>query len=333
MATKTDALARRSRFAPPNPDARPKFVNDEIVLVDADYALFDELDEFQYLPSHYLAFAIRHLRKSKSFHLNRLTELFNGSKADTRYLSRPAGQFAGSRAKYQHVVYGLTRQGKQALAAKRGALCAVGPSKSTWFVHQLFQACIVFCIKHTAELHGFKFVGRSSVLTHRDCGQAKGSPQPMAIEVPGTEDAKGRCKRVIPDDLFALEKPQGKRFFLLEADRDTESVNPDNDADPETATTYFRAKLSLYFKLFMTGAFRAWWGFATPRILIVTTNPTRAKRILNEVKRFANPRFENYFYVTVEEDFGADWRVPKSFIEDLITRDWMTVNGPRKITD
>ena len=212
---KTDALSRRSRFAPPNPSTAKRSPR-RIKLVEADYLIFEAINRHGPLPSNFLYEFQMHLRGGETYFKNRLTEFYNGDEGGP-YLSRPAGQFAGFDARYQHVVYDITARARRALGED---LCPLPPTGSTWFLHQLMQACVGASLELRSPVG---YVSRAEVALSDKSGHAREARNPMAIPLPGTDNQK----TLIPDDLFALANAEGKkRYFIVEIDRATEAMNP-----------------------------------------------------------------------------------------------------------
>ena len=85
------------------------------------------------------------------------------------------------------------------------------------------QACAEASLELTARSKGLRYIPRSEILTRPQCPQAtKDDINPMAVRIA----AMGQ-KALIPDDLFGLEYPGvGFRFFAVEIDRNTESIEP-----------------------------------------------------------------------------------------------------------
>ena len=291
---KTDSLNRRLRFDKPNPKVK------RILPQEADFLLFEAISRHGPLPTHYLYAFTRHLRKDYSQLQNRLTEFYNGDE-DGPYLTRPPQQFAGFKARYQHSVYDLAPRAKIALA-ERGTPAQFSPKRTDPFLHQLMGACVGASLEIIAPRHGLRYVPREEILTHAKC-----PIQNMAVKLP-----EGK---LIPDDLFALENAEGKkRYFAVEIDRNTESIKP-RKFDHNT----FGKKIAGYKQVMDTGMAHKQWGFHNLHILTVTTNHTHAKNILDYVQSQGSKKLTDRFYIAVEPNFGANWRVPKEILEHLFS--------------
>jgi hypothetical protein len=312
---KTDLLNRRLRFAPPNA------IVHRLVLTEADYLLFEAIDRHGPLPSNYLYEFTKQVRKDRTHLQNRLTEFYNG---DTwgPFLTRPPQQFAAFEARYQHLVYDLAPRARRALADRERALLPRPEAKCTGpFLHQLMQACVGASFELCAPAKGLRYISSKEILSHPGCGEAKDAANPMAIRLPGIGD-----QSLIPDDLFGLEYPgRGFRFFAVEIDRNTESIE-------RKATGYntWGKKVAAYSELLQSRFYREWWGIPNLSVLTVTTNGTHARNILDYIGR-QGTRFADRFAFHVEAGFGANWRVPKTALTCVLDLPWFTTTGLKDI--
>ena len=306
----TDNQGRRLQWGTRQP------IKKLFVWQDADYRQFELMDRHGWLPSSYLYAGSKHLRADETQTKNRLTELYHGSLTQGYFLDRHPQQFAQLNAHARHVVTRLAPKA-EALLAERGTKESVAPTNSAWFIHQLMQGCVGASLELCVP-EGFRYVSRSEVLTSDKCGDARGTKNPVAIP--------HNNKTFTPDDLFALERDDKKRYFLIEIDRATESM------DGYSGATYFAEKLDVYKKLYASGIFKSWYGFNRPNLLIVTTNPTRAERIRRHLARFEES-LHGRLYVTDVPNFGANWRVPAHLFSQLYEKPWLTPKGEHGIID
>jgi hypothetical protein len=310
----TDTLSRRIRFD--SPSQRVTRLN----LTEADYLLFEAIARHGPLPTPYLYAFTKHARKDYSHLQNRLTEFYNGD-AQGAYLSRPQQQFSGFHAHYSHMVYDLAPRARAALA-ERGTLPHISPRRSDPFLHQLMQACVGSSLELAAPDHGIRYIPRAEILAHPRLGNAKGSKNPMALPLRGYD-----TPTLIPDDLFGFEYPgQGFRFFAVEIDRNTESIE-------RTNLTYnsIGKKVAHYLQMLHGKIHTDWWGIPNLTILIVTTNATHARNILDYIQKQGDPKYEGRFAVITVSDFGANWRVPKDILTRLLVEPWATTTGTKYI--
>jgi hypothetical protein len=311
---KTDTLNRRIRFAPPAPVVR------RLNLTESDYLLFAAIDRHGPLPTNYEF--TKHIRRDYTHLQNRLTEFYNGDAAGA-YLTRPPQQFAAFEARYQHIVYDLAPRARQALA-ERGLLGKHSPKRTDPFLHQLMAACVGASLELTANAKGLRYITREEILTHDRCpASTKRSNSPMAVKLPGLGN-----HLLVPDDLFGIEYPaKGFRFFAVEIDRNTESIERKN-MDSNT----FGRKITSYIAILRGQLFRDWWGIPNLSVLTVTTNATHARNILDFIDRQNEPKYADRFAFQAEPTFGTNWRVPKTVLYQLLGEPWVTVTGTKDIS-
>jgi hypothetical protein len=315
LAMSTDTLNRRLRFA------SPKAVVRRLVPTEADYLLFEAINRHGPLPTHYLYEFTKHIRRDYTHLQNRLTEFYNGD-AQGAWLIRPPQQFAGFEARYQHVVYDLAPRAKIALA-ERGTLARFSPKRNDPFLHQLMQACVASSLELCAPTKGLRYITREEILSHTKCPKlTRDAPNPMGVLLSGVEQ-----KTLIPDDLFGIEYPGvGFRFFALEIDRNTESIERRS-----LRQTSFGAKIAGYLDILRNQTYRSHWGLPNLNVLTVTTNRTHARNILEYVEKQADSKYADRFAFASEPSFGAKWRVPIGVNSKLLDEPWTCVGGVQKI--
>lgn len=303
---------RRLRHAPPDPRVR------RIVLTDADYLLFEVLERHGPLPSSYLYEFTRHLRKDRTYLQNRLTEFYNGD-AQGGLLVRPPQQFAAYEARYQHLVYDLTTRARHLLAERR-TYRPHAIVRSDPFVHRLMCACIGATFELTAAANGMRYISFEEILS-RSGRQSPSKGNPLALPCPGNQT-------FIPDLLFGLEYPgAGYRFFTVESDRNTESIERRN-----LRQSAFGRKLTAYAAALDARSYRLAWGVPNLHVLTVTTNAVHSDNILQFVRDNIAPQHHAYFAVTLTTTFGTDWRVPKEPLSHLLLSPWRTAAGVRDLS-
>ena len=306
-----DALARRLRFAPPRPVAR------RLVLTDADLLAFAAIDRHGPLPTPYLHDYTKHLRRDYSQLQNRLTELYNGTRAQPPWLVRPPQQFAGFQARDQHLVHDLAPPARLALA-EAGILGRWTAKRTDPFLHRLMGACVGASLELAAQGRGLRYIAREEILSRPMAGHARAAANPIAIPLPGL----GEQRLLVPDDLFGLEYPgAGYRFFAVEIDRNTESIER-----KRLGQTAFGRKITGYLQLLRVGSYRDWWGIPNLSVVTVTTNEVHARNMFDWLGKQSEPAYAGRFGFACAPDFGANWRVPKGML-DLLDRPWRTTAG------
>lgn len=315
-AMKTDTLKRRIRFDTPNP------LVGRLHLTEADHLIFEAIARHGPLPTNYLYEFTKHIRKDYSHLQNRLTEFYNGD-GQGPYLTRPPQQFSGFHARYSHIVYDLAPRARKALA-ERGTLPHIGPRRTDPFLHQLMQACVGASLETHAPHHNIRYIPRPEILAHPRLGDARHAKNPMALPLRASHSAT-----LIPDDLFGFEYPGvGFRFFAVEIDRNTESIERTN-----LAYNSIGKKVAGYLEALHGKIHRQWWGIPNLTILIVTTNATHARNILDYVQKQGDPKYGGRFAIITTSVFGANWRVPKDILHHLLDEDWSTTSGAKRISE
>lgn len=215
------------------------------------------------------------------------------------YLLRPQQQHAGYEARYQHLVYDLAPRARKVLA-ERGTLGRFSPRRTDPFLHQLMGACVAASFEIAATTKGLRYIPREEILSHPRCTAASETPNPMAIPLldHGPETA------IIPDDLFGLEYPgSGFRFFAVEIDRNTESIQRRDQRQ-----NAFSKKIKGYLDVLKNQTFRSHWGLPNLHVLTITTNATHGLNILEHLRKQDQPRFHDRFAMACVPSFGAHWR-------------------------
>lgn len=310
----TDTLSRRIRFDAPNP------VVARLHLTEADYLIFEAIARHGPLPTNYLYAFTKHIRKDYSHLQNRLTEFYNGD-AGGAYLTRPRQQFASFYARYSHMIYDLAPRARTALA-DRDTLTQFSPKRTDPFLHQLMQACVGASLELDAANHSVRYIPRAEILTHPKLGAARDAKNPMSLPLYGNASTA-----LIPDDLFGFEYPGiGYRFFAVEIDRNTESIERTN-----LAYNSIGKKVANYIQVLRGKLYCEWWGIPNLTILIVTTNPVHARNMLGYIQKQGEPKYEGKFAIISEPAFGANWRVPKDILHHLLDEEWATTTGAKRI--
>jgi len=309
-----DALNRRLRYAEPQPLG--KFAG----VKAADVEIFDAIQRHGPLPTHLLYEFAEHLRPGFRAHADRLTKFYHGAENTPPMLSRPPQQFASFAARYQPLIYDLTEGGKQVLA-EAGRRDRYTPRHTDHFLHRLMGASVSASIELLARQRGIEFIPAERILTHPRCPEsARTSPNPLAIAIPG-----GRGS-VIPDNLFGLRYAgDGYRFFAIEIDRSTESI--ERKTWKQNA---FAKKVHAYCDILRSRAFETHWGIPNLLVLTVTTNRSHMFNILRYLTKVDDPLSERFLF-KAEPMFGVNWRVPREVLTHLFAP-WERADAPFDIS-
>jgi hypothetical protein len=280
-----------------------------IRLTEADYLTFEYLATYGQLPSVYIYEATKHLSRDYTHRSNRLTLLYHGSLNDGYYLERDFEQFNQFRAHARHIVSRNAPSAERLLRELgRGPRFKMPVSSS--YKHNLMHSCVLFSLFMTAPQKGLTFVSREGVLSHPAAAKAAASVHPMAVALPGRDD-RGQPRMLFPDDLFALQREDGKRrIFILEIDRYTESVRR-----RKPGYNTWEKKVANYDLMFEKDLQKKWWGFEKATVLVVTTERTRAIDLQEWVN--AHSRFADRYRFAVEPLFGKRWQVPSELLNTI----------------
>lgn len=292
-------------------------------LTERDFLLFEAINRHGPLPTHYLFELTKHRARSFKHLQYRLTELYNGDQQGP-YLLRPEQQRAGYEARYQHLVYDLAPRARKAIS-ERGIRGRFSPKRADPFLHQLMGACVAASFEITAQTKGLRYIFREEIFSHPGCpAGTKEMANPMAIPLldPGPD------KAIVPDDLFGLEYPgSGFRFFAVEIDRNTESIER-RDQSQNT----FGKKIRGYLDILKHQTFRSHLGLPNLHVLTITTNKTHGLNILEHVRKQDQPRFNDRFAVACEPSFGINWRVPREVLSHLLQQPWSTAGASKDLS-
>ena len=306
-----DVLQRRLRYA------KPQARGQGLAVHAADMAVFEALHRHGPLPSHYLHEFARHLSRNRNAFQHRLTKLYNGSGPCGPLLARPAQQFASFNARYQHLIYDLTRTSR-ALLAERDTYYA--PERTDPFVHRFMGACVGGSIELAGRARGIRYIAKDEIFAHPRCPEStRLSSNPLAIGAGN--------KSLVPDDLFGLQYPDKTyRFFVVEIDRNTESIERRN-----LSQASYRKKLDAYIEILGRGTFRERWGIPNLLVLTVTTNATHLRNLIDHLSKLTSGKVLERFLFKAKPEFGVNWGVP-SVMDDLLAEPWARVGTPFDIS-
>jgi hypothetical protein len=182
-------------------------------------------------------------------------------------------------------------------------------------------ACVGASIELTAPALGLRYIPFSEILAHPRCAAAQAGGDPLALPVPGSSQT------LVPDTLFGLEYPgTGFRFFAVEIDRNTESIER-----RDLRQSAIARKVTGYLAVLRDQTYRAWWGLPNLHVLIITTNATHGHNILDYIRRQNAGDHEDRFALKVETGFGANWRVPVGPLSQVLEEPWLSVSGRKSL--
>ena len=243
----------------------------------------------------------------------RLTDLTheNNTPHGGAYLRRPDAQRATVNALNQPLVYDLTAAGWEALGGRSGyETRATRP-----FAHQLMVASVSASIELScAALPGVRFIPGRSVLSRADAALA------IDLEMIVPPDRHSRIRRLIPDQLFALEYSVGseKRYlsFVLACDRGTEPITSTDAARKSFLRNY------LQYRQFVGSAlYRKHYGLNSSLLVLnVMNSAARMKAYMAMIAKLS-PDGNSFMLFRHIEHFGSFVIVPPLMPEPM-TQPW-----------
>jgi len=285
-----DALSRRVRFEPPQPEQVT------LSLTARDLEIFRLLDRHGKLPSNYLFRLTKHLGRNETFLKKRLAMLYHGTD-DGAYLTRHWTQHNSQ----QFGVYGLTPKAIRALGDKARRH---QPTRNDHLRHQLYGA--TFSASFEAQTGANQFLHGEDIFARRP--ERK---HPFALSA-GTG-------AVIPDDIIGLRTPDGfSRYFLVEIDRQTESQTSSHRKNT------IERKFTAYNYVFANGTY-ADLAIPNATLLFATVSERRVQTALALLERTVEQRFHRKFLFKAFPDFGENWKIPRTFLP--VFGNWCSVEG------
>ena len=299
---KTDTLNRRIRFAAPQPH------NNELVLTPSDLAVFDAIHTHGPLPTNYL-FQFSGKASYKEFQ-HRLTRLYNGGADGPGYLTRPPQQFNSFYARYQPLIYDLSKRGEKAVQ-ERGTWNK-SLKRTDAFLHRFMAACVSASFEIGCRNRGHAFISAAAIFARPGC---KHPDLSLPVTVLGH-------KALEPDLLFGIRFKDGKhRFYAVEVDRNTESIQR-----KFSGQNTFAKKVQAYFEVCRNRTYRTFWDVPNLRVLTVTTNATHMRNILDYLADEPDLLKERFLFQAYP-DFGMNWSVPREALSHLFSEPWHNTAG------
>lgn len=179
---------------------------------------------------------------------------------DCGFLRLPPQQKQIAKADFNPYVYDLTRQAELLLRGL-GDPETVRPSGHWW--HAFLTASITSAIAIEAVRRGYRYIPAHEILTR--------SGATLAIPY--------ERRKLIPDQLFAIDYGGRFRSFVLEVDRGTEPYQS------ETARKSLKRMIESYANLSAKDALRSHYGLKSPLLVLFTfIAPRRAAQCLELLK-------------------------------------------------
>jgi len=231
-----DTLGRRNRMQAQSTGKR-------IRLTDRDLLWMQKIHEHGPLSTSELLAFSNEGRQNKGRAQNRLTDLFNedNNALGSPYLHRPPQQFQTIDARYNELIYTLTKAGEAALREAEfwsdWVHKAGGPFWHQRMVAEITAGIEIEALKRTDVnyIQGWRVLERAQTKLR----------YPVTFKDPGT--GKTLTRDLIPDQIFGIEylTDDGPRyrFYLVEAERGT---NPKTSKQDRKSTERMEAMYEAY---------------------------------------------------------------------------------------
>ena len=214
------------------------------------------------------------------------------------FLRLPRQQRATERAEFNPYIYDLTRQARDHLAGLGLAEPAIRPTGHWW--HAYTVAAVTGSLDIAARRQGRAYIPAHTILARRGAE--------IAIPV--------GSRRLIPDQLFAVQYADGFRAFLLEVDRSTEPLRSG------AARKSLARSVDLYTEMLARDLHRRHYGLkAGTAVLWACTNPARLTAFQEIVRQRAG-RFSGHVLCKALPE-----RLTWDSLEALHRSAWVTGGG------
>jgi hypothetical protein len=302
----TDTRKHRSRSIPSPTGRRTEITNNDI------YGIFEPLSRYAQLTTKQLvAYDRRYSTKTRK----RLTDLFH---EEGRWLGRLGQDVKLAKYLAHDELHRLEADALQLLIA-RGVIpnaqwvfnTRIGghntaPSRIMRLAHDHMASNIVIDIEIGARVdQTARFVNHIEIIQAAP-EATRALRNPLRIPVPETADV---TKWIEPDALFGL----GSRYYAVEADMGTESIDP-----------IIRGKIFAYREIVASRTIDDHFGIDNLTVLFVTTNATRMRNIMNELRSIARDGKTPMFAFACRPDLATFMRAPAP-TGDMLRTPWERV--------
>ncbi|MGC9417813.1 MAG: replication-relaxation family protein [Rhodovulum sp.] len=210
------------------------------------------------------------------------------------YLTLPPQQRKTAKADFNPYIYDLTRKAREYLDALRIAEPTIRPTGHWW--HGYAVACVTSAIDIAAARDGVRYIPAHEILVRRHAT--------IAIPV-GT-------KRLIPDQLFALDYGGNFRVFALEVDRGTEPQRS------RASRKSLAASLGLYARTVESELYKTHYGLkATMLALWVFFDFRRQARFLDLAEGYSGAVRKSILTACVDPTLRPD-----AVVSDVFRAHW-----------
>lgn len=300
-----------------------------IELTERDIELLKLLNRYHFLRSNFL-FAFLGGSSETRFK-ERLGHLYH----DGRYINRPEQQWQFANCRYMPVVYELDDRGEQVLR-ERGLIHCDSPllkkgrmGAYRQFAHQLMICdCMASIELGVRQNGGLRFISWQEIVAKAPESTRKlDNPFAIPVSISHTFPRSGAVQRVdikiVPDGLFGLEYTRegskAYRFFVLEADRNTQPV-----IRSDLHQTSYLRKILAYRQLSAQGIYKSHLGLPNLLVLTVTTNEAHMTHIMSLARELATEGKSKLFLFRTMSSLGDFKKAPEPTAY-LLTEPWQRV--------
>ena len=158
-----------------------------------------------------------------------------------------------------------------------------------------------------ARATGFKYISQAEIIDRLP-------PRKYALSMPNGRVVDGKTRYTTPDALCGIEYGNGVRFFAIEADRGTETLD-----------TKIRNKLKAYDYILKKKEYQKLFDIPVLYPMVVTTTEAR----MNSMIKIAEELFgsSSLILFTYINGFTGHFRSPR-YIPDFFTREWNRAGKP-----
>lgn len=212
------------------------------------------------------------------------------------YLGLPPQQRYIAKADFNPYVYDLTPHGHATLQSTGAPLNPFRPTGHWW--HRFWVSSVTSALSIEARQHNITFWSAPDIL--------RAGQKDLSIPL-------GTGRRLIPDQLFALQYTKGFRLLALELDRGTEPLAS------TAARKSLRQMLAQYVSVQNAGLHRTPYGVSSPLLLLVTfAHPGRAAWFLKEASKLPQSNRQGILVQTLPPLFPRYGAVSKTLSQPFL---------------
>jgi len=264
-------------------------------LTERDRDLVRLVSDFRFASSDqlYRFLAIANPTTSRQKVRRRLQALFSA-----RYLTRPTTQHVqlGGLAPLVYCIdtAGLKLLGQSDEPRDARTLWAAKASRTAsplFLDHALGTTECMLAFAHAcAARGGTNFIDQPHVIEERFPAETRALKHPLRLRVSLKDGVKTVTVSVVPDRLFAIDSPDGRRFFALEWDTGSMAI-----AARRLTKSSFGKKLRAYLAAYDEQRFQTQWGLERLRVLTVTSSEARIRAMLDAQRDITKGRLAGMF--------------------------------------